>query len=153
MGGCLSCFHLLGTWPATRGCALTGTGISELLVCRPALSPLSHTSQDSVFNFKWFYPVVKIIKHPSLIFSTLALSPSFVCSFSPFECACVYHTHLIILLNHFAAKYFSYIITTSSLPKDLTWQFIFRCLNCPPSAHYSFGGLVRVLTLIKHQSL
>ena len=37
----------LGTWPATRGCALTGTGISELLVCRPALSPLSHTSQGS----------------------------------------------------------------------------------------------------------
>ena len=36
----------LGTWPATQACAPTGnrTG-SNLLVCRPVLNPLSHTSQ------------------------------------------------------------------------------------------------------------
>ena len=36
---------LLGTWPATRACALTGNQTSNLLVCRPPLNPLSHTSQ------------------------------------------------------------------------------------------------------------
>nr|XP_053772906.1 uncharacterized protein LOC112296351 [Desmodus rotundus] len=34
-----------GTWPATQACALTGNQTSVLLVRRPALSPLSHTSQ------------------------------------------------------------------------------------------------------------
>ena len=36
-----------GTWPATQACALTGNQTSVLLVRRPALSPLSHTSQGS----------------------------------------------------------------------------------------------------------
>ena len=36
---------LLGTWPATQACALTGNGTSDRLVPRPALNPLSHTSQ------------------------------------------------------------------------------------------------------------
>ena len=36
---------LLGTWPATQACALTGTPAGNPWVCRPALSPLSHTSQ------------------------------------------------------------------------------------------------------------
>ena len=34
-----------GTWPATQGCALTGKGASDLLVCCPVLGPLSRTSQ------------------------------------------------------------------------------------------------------------
>ena len=34
-----------GTWPATQACALTGNWTSDPLVRRPALSPLSHTSQ------------------------------------------------------------------------------------------------------------
>ena len=38
---------LLGTWPATQACALTGNRTSNTLVCRPALNPLSHTSQGS----------------------------------------------------------------------------------------------------------
>ena len=33
---------LLGTWPATQACALTGNGT---LLHRPALNPLSHSSQ------------------------------------------------------------------------------------------------------------
>ena len=36
---------LLRTWPTTQACALTGNRTSNSLVCRPALKPLSHTSQ------------------------------------------------------------------------------------------------------------
>ena len=36
---------LLGTWPATETCALTGNGTSDPLVRRPELSVLNHTSQ------------------------------------------------------------------------------------------------------------
>ena len=37
---------LLGTWPTTQACALTGNWTSNRLVCRPVLNPLSHTGQD-----------------------------------------------------------------------------------------------------------
>ena len=40
---------LLGTWPATQACALTGNQTSDRLVCRPVLNPLSHTSQGVSF--------------------------------------------------------------------------------------------------------
>ena len=44
---------LLGTWPATQTCALSGNRTGDLLVHRPALNPLSHTSQgpQSILNF------------------------------------------------------------------------------------------------------
>ena len=42
----------LGTWPATQACALTGNQNSNFSVCRPALNPLSHTSQGH-----WLIPV------------------------------------------------------------------------------------------------
>ena len=35
---------LLGTWPTTQACALTGNRTGDLLVHRPVLNPLSHTS-------------------------------------------------------------------------------------------------------------
>ena len=35
----------LGTWPTTQARALTGNRTGHLLVCRPELNPLSHTSQ------------------------------------------------------------------------------------------------------------
>ena len=35
-----------GTWPVTPACALTGYRTSDPFVCRPALNPLSHTSQS-----------------------------------------------------------------------------------------------------------
>ena len=35
----------LGVWPATQACALTGNITHDPLVHRPALNPLSHTSQ------------------------------------------------------------------------------------------------------------
>ena len=36
---------LLGTWPATQACALTGNRTSDPLVRRPAFNPLTDTSQ------------------------------------------------------------------------------------------------------------
>ena len=36
---------LLGTWPTTQACALTGNRTGDPLVHSPALTPLSHTSQ------------------------------------------------------------------------------------------------------------
>ena len=41
--------RLPGVWPTTQACALTWNGTSNLLVHRPALNPLSHTSQDSIW--------------------------------------------------------------------------------------------------------
>ena len=38
---------LLGTWPTTQAYALTGNRTSDLSVRRPALNPLSHSSQGS----------------------------------------------------------------------------------------------------------
>ena len=43
--GCLSHAPHWGTWPTTQACALTGNGTSDPFVRRPALNPLSHTSQ------------------------------------------------------------------------------------------------------------
>ena len=40
---------LLGTWPATLACALTGSWTSDPLVHRLVLNPLSHTSQGPFF--------------------------------------------------------------------------------------------------------
>ena len=39
---------LLGTWPINQACALTGNQTINPLVCRPALSLLSHTSQGGL---------------------------------------------------------------------------------------------------------
>ena len=36
---------LLGTWPATQACALTGNPTGDPVVCRLVLNPLSHTCQ------------------------------------------------------------------------------------------------------------
>ena len=47
----LAC-SLLGTWPAIQVCALTGNQTSDLLVHRPGLNPLSHTSQGCFYLFE-----------------------------------------------------------------------------------------------------
>ena len=44
MCGCFSRAPYWGTWPVTQACALTGNQTSDLLVHRPMLNPLSHTS-------------------------------------------------------------------------------------------------------------
>ena len=42
----------LGTWPAIQACALTGNRTDDPLLHRPALNPLSYTSQGSNGNFR-----------------------------------------------------------------------------------------------------
>ena len=46
---------LLGPWPETQACALTGNWTSDPLVHRPALNPLSHTSQGWLYLFNVFF--------------------------------------------------------------------------------------------------
>ena len=43
-------YPILGIWPATQACALTGNWTSDALVHRPALNPLSYTSQGHKKN-------------------------------------------------------------------------------------------------------
>ena len=45
------CGCLLGTWPTTQACALSGNRTGDLLVCRLVPNPLSYTSQDSLAAF------------------------------------------------------------------------------------------------------
>ena len=42
----------LRTWSKTQACALTGKQTNDLLVHRPALNPLSHTSQGNSLLFQ-----------------------------------------------------------------------------------------------------
>ena len=58
---------LLGTWPTTQACALTGNPTGHPLVHRPALNPLSHTSQG------YFY----ILPFPFLLYIIQGLFTSY----------------------------------------------------------------------------
>ena len=44
-------------WPITRACALTGNRTCDFLVYRPALSPLTHTSQGSLSELEQDSPI------------------------------------------------------------------------------------------------
>ena len=50
---------LLGTWPATQACVLTGNRTSNPLVRRLVLSPLSHTSQSMIKHFKYYMIIIE----------------------------------------------------------------------------------------------
>ena len=52
----------LRTWPTTQACAPTGNWTSDPLVCRPALNPLSHTSQGVFLQNSW-----KLANSPSQV--------------------------------------------------------------------------------------
>ena len=45
----------LGTWPITQACDLTRNQTGDLLVCRPALSPLNYTHQGNIYIFYYTY--------------------------------------------------------------------------------------------------
>ena len=72
---------LLGTWPATRACALTGNQTGDPLVHRPTLNQLSHTSWGSLFllitnnPFTWMYGCTSLFHSP--VEGTLGLFPVF----------------------------------------------------------------------------
>ena len=53
---------LLGTWPATQACALTGNQAPNLLVHRPALNPLSHTSWKTIYTALFTEHYLSVIK-------------------------------------------------------------------------------------------
>ena len=80
---------LLGNWPAIQACALTGNQTWDLSVRRPALHPLSHTSQSKSWHFEWWI-------HPNDIkilfcFSFILLPLSHRCHFIYyFRCYSVY---------------------------------------------------------------
>ena len=53
---------LLGTWPKAQVCALTGNQTGNLLVCGPALSPLSYPAGADFHYFKLLsYPIMQTI--------------------------------------------------------------------------------------------
>ena len=57
-------YPLLGTWPTTQAGALNGNGTCDPLVGRPALNPLSHTSQGQCIGTKTafqFNPVTMLL--------------------------------------------------------------------------------------------
>ena len=58
-----------GTWPTTQACALTGSGTCDLSVCRPALIPLSHTSQGSFSSTYKCDQISNILKKYQLLHS------------------------------------------------------------------------------------
>ena len=43
---------LLGTWPTTQACAMTGNQTGDPLVFRLALDPLIHTDQGMSYHLK-----------------------------------------------------------------------------------------------------
>ena len=68
----------LGPWPTTQACALTRNQTSDLLVHRPALNPLSHTSQGNLWHFNymsWCVPLWVQLVWDSVL-------PEIVCLFS-----------------------------------------------------------------------
>ena len=93
---------LLGTWPATQACALTGNQSGDPLVYRLVLNPLGHSSQGFFHNLKsfkmreidkdkpkiWFYFPSRDIHYqpcavypPSLLYIHLFFLNHFVYSF------------------------------------------------------------------------
>ena len=81
MCGCLSRAPLPGTWPETQACALTGNQTGNPLVCRPALNPLSYTSQAKIISFIDFRERGREgegegKKHQRVVASHLACNPS-----------------------------------------------------------------------------
>ena len=61
---------VLGTWPATK--AYTGNRTSNPWVPRPALSPLSHTSQGHVFLIILYYFKKTPLQYINLVFSVIS---------------------------------------------------------------------------------
>ena len=67
---------LLGTWPTTQSCALTGNWTSDPLVCRPALNPLSYTSRagKNLLVHVYFCLLLTLLQMSPIVFP-LSCSP------------------------------------------------------------------------------
>ena len=51
---------LLGTWPATQACTLTGNWTEDPLVCKPVLNPLTYQPGHSLVSFKLILDTVLV---------------------------------------------------------------------------------------------
>ena len=60
---------LLGTWLASWACDITGNRTDDPLVCRPALKPLSHTSQGTRCFDDILKIIIRVIPHEVFTFS------------------------------------------------------------------------------------
>ena len=58
---------LLGIWPATQACALSGNQTGDLLVHRPVLNPQNHTSQGNNLNKYHIFVNLQALKWLSFI--------------------------------------------------------------------------------------
>ena len=82
MCGCPSQALPPGTWPATQTCVPTRNQSSDPLVCRPALHPLSHTSQGKIVS-------VLVLLICVFCFSTMTMDWCYLINFkSYFYCNC-----------------------------------------------------------------
>ena len=121
----LACLQL-GTWPTTKAHALTGNQTNDLLVHRPALNPLSHSSQGSSLRiFKAVFTLTP--SHPASPWSLFpGLLPShripdkivhkmsaFLISLLPQECP-----HISFL----SIKQVTPSIYNSNIQKDIEWE-------------------------------
>ena len=128
---------LLGTWPATQACALSGNGTSDPLVHRLALNPVSHTSQGISQSFWMWQP------HSTRAHSIASTAPHRLVQWKR-HCSCV-HTPVCSpwLPGHIdVVQTVLFIITMAGLFLD--WPLY--CYNC--SILLSVIGINLLLCLI-----
>ena len=124
--GCLSHAPQPGTWPATHACALMGNRTGNPLVCRLALSLLSHASQGPLWPFNVyriyndvfslildighlylcplsFFPLMNLTRHLSI---TLIFLKNTTFGFMIFSIIFVFYDLWSLLLSFFSYLYY-----------------------------------------------
>ena len=97
---------LLGTWPATQACALTGNRTGNPLVHRPALNPLSYTSQGTFFkNCILLMMLIQLSQFSP--FPPLHLAHPLLPQAVPISCLCPWVMHARSLATLFPMLYFT----------------------------------------------
>ena len=97
---------LLGTWPATQACALTGNWTRDPLVCWQALSPLSHSSQGPI-DLIWLSCMRLFFAEFELYYSLSALIPQPI-SFFTIHSSPIFHNHQCWTVGWFSYQNVSY---------------------------------------------
>ena len=101
----LTC-HLLGTWPTTQACALTGNQTRDLLVHRSALNPLNHTSRGCFIKKSFINYAITIIPFFPPLFLSALHSFSHQQSLSLFS-SCPWVIHISSLASLFPILFFT----------------------------------------------
>ena len=102
----------LGIWLVTQACALTGNWTCDPLVCRLALNPLSHNSQE-IFKIFYFFKSYFIVYAITvfLIFPPLALSTQpapHSLRQSPYYCPCPWVMYICSMATIFPVLTFTF---------------------------------------------